>query len=202
MKYVILSGSHRPEGQSHKVSRYLAGRFAARERAPEIHLISLADNPLPFWDEGMWKKTDRWKEAWSPHSAKLDECDGLVVVAPEWGGMVPSGVKNFFLLCNGTQLAHKPGLIVTVSASRGGSYPVAELRMSSYKNSRLCYIPDHVIVHSVADMLNDEQPASDADARIRQRIDHAIGVFELYAGALGSIRSSDGLLSDEFKFGM
>ena len=202
MNYVILSGSHRPEGQSHKVSRYLAGRFAARQPASEIHLISLADNPLPFWDEGTWKQTDRWKEVWSAHSARLDASDGLVVVAPEWGGMAPAGVKNFFLLCNGKQLAHKPGLIVTVSASRGGSYPVAELRMSSYKNTRLCYIPDHLIVHSVGDVLNGETPASEADERIRRRIDQTLGVFELYAQALGPIRGSDQLLSDEFPYGM
>jgi len=29
---------------------------------------------------------------------------------------------------------------VTVSAMRGGSYPVRELRMSGYKNNRLCWI--------------------------------------------------------------
>ena len=42
-------------------------------------------------------------------------------------------------------MAHKPGLIVTVSAGLGGSYPVTELRISSHKNTRLCYIPDHVL---------------------------------------------------------
>jgi hypothetical protein len=38
-------------------------------------------------------------------------------------------------------------LIIAVSGGAGGgAYPVAELRMSSYKNSRICYLPEHLIV--------------------------------------------------------
>jgi len=56
--------------------------------------------------------------------------------------MAPAGLKNFFLYAGNTALAHKPAYLVGISASRGGSYPIAELRMSSYKNSYLCYIPN------------------------------------------------------------
>ena len=93
-------------------------------------------------------------EADCPRVAEFDE---LVVMSPEWSGMVPAGLKNFFLLCGADHLAHKPGLIVGVSASLGGSYPIAELRTSSYKNTRLCYIPDHVIVRNVGQMLKADR---------------------------------------------
>ena len=119
-------------------------------------LLSLADNPLPLWDEGAWGDDPRWTKLWSPIAAELDHSDGFVIVSPEWSGMVPAGLKNFFLLCGSELMAHKPGLIVTVSASLGGSYPVVELRTSSYKNTRLCYLPDHVIVRNVGRMLHGD----------------------------------------------
>ena len=40
-------------------------------------------------------------------------------MVPEWGGMVPSQVKNIFLLASNNEFAHKPGLIVTLSESLG-----------------------------------------------------------------------------------
>ena len=57
---------------------------------------------------------------------------------------------------NRFQLGHKPALIVTVSSADGGAYPVAELRMSSYKNNRICYLPEHVILRNVERILNDD----------------------------------------------
>jgi len=47
------------------------------------------------------------------------------------------------------ELGHKPALIVAVSSGDGGAYPVSELRMSSYKNNRLCYIPEQVALKSM-----------------------------------------------------
>ncbi len=46
-------------------------------------------------------------------------------------------------------------LIVAVSSGAGGAYPVAELRMSSYKNSRICYIPEQIIIRDVENVLNE-----------------------------------------------
>ncbi len=48
-------------------------------------------------------------------------------------------------------------MIVAVSSSSGGAYPIVELRASSDKNTRLCFIPDHVIVRSVGRMLKGDQ---------------------------------------------
>ena len=72
-----------------------------------------------------------------------------MVIAPEWHGQVPAGLKNFFLICGRAEVGHKPALITTVSSGDGGAYPVAELRMSSYKNNRICYIPEQLIIRNV-----------------------------------------------------
>ena len=88
--------------------------------------------------------------------------------------MVPSAVKNFFLLCSAQELGHKPGLIVSISSSRNGAYPVAELRMSSFKNNRLLYIPEHLILRDVEKMFNPGEPGLEDDIYYRQRLDYCL----------------------------
>jgi hypothetical protein len=111
-------------------------------------------------------------------------------------------LKNFFLLCDRQVLAHKPALIVTVSAGLGGSYPVAELRMSSYKNTRLCYVPDHVIVRNVGQVLHGETPGDEHDAALRRRIDYNARLLLEYAKALVAVRRSGLMDLDAYPFGM
>ncbi|MBI4239194.1 MAG: NAD(P)H-dependent oxidoreductase [Deltaproteobacteria bacterium] len=191
MKIAIISGSHRKEGQSAKVARYLQHVVTMQCASDTTYLFSLANNPLPLWDEGVWAQAAQWKTLWGPIAQELRSADAVVVVSPEWSGMVPAGLKNFFLFCTPQELGNKPGLIVTVSASRGGAYPVNELRTSSYKNCAFCYIPEHVIVRQVGDMLNDPTtPASPDDEYIRARLGYAVQMLRSYGEALRHVRES------------
>ena len=88
--------------------------------------------------------------------------------------MVPAALKNFFLLYR-AELVDKLGLIVSVSTGAGGAYPGAELRMSSYKNTHLWYIPEHVIVRGVRDLFNDfERSTSEAEQSLTASFLHAL----------------------------
>jgi hypothetical protein len=158
----------------------------------ETWLFSLAGNPLPFWDVSLRSESPAWKAALGPVHAQMNDSDGFVIVSPEWHGQVPSGLKNLFLLCGTDQMGHKPALIVTVSSGDGGAYPVAELRMSSYKNNRICYIPEQIIVRHVETVLNDDpaQNNADADAYFRDRIGYALGILREYALALRQVRAT------------
>jgi len=101
-------------------------------------------------------------------------------------------------------VGHKPAMIVAVSSADGGSYPVAELRMSSYKNNRILYIPEHVIVRNVESVLN-ENPADNnegADSYFRERISWSLDVLLAYAGALKPVRKSGITLNAKFGNGM
>lgn len=200
MKITIISGSHRENSQSEKVANYMATDLASLKA--EAQVISLAKNPLPLWDEGVWGDDPKWHAAWSPISKTLQESDGFVVVSPEWSGMVPAGLKNFLLLCGSREVGHKPALIVAVSSGIGGSYPVAELRMSSYKNTRLVYVPDHVIVREAEGILNGASPASDRDAELRKRIHYSLEMLVEYAKAFQQVRSSGKINLKEFPYGM
>lgn len=200
MKIGIISGSHRQNSQSLRIAQWIKDEIT--RLGLDTYLFSLSGNPLPLWDEGVWAGEPRWEAVWGPVSAELKSCDGVVVVSPEWGGMVPAGLKNFFLLCGKGELAHKPGMIVAVSSGVGGSYPVAELRESSYKNTRFCYIPDHVIVRSAEHMFVGDTPTSDHDRSIRERTAYSIRVLVEYAKALKQVRESGVLDYKSFPNGM
>lgn len=203
MKITIISGSHRPQGQSHKVAAFIQ-QTLLDGICDECTIFSLADNPLPLWDQGVWDGDEKWNELLTPIREELASSDAFVVISPEWHGQVPAGLKNFFLLFGKNELGHKPAMIVAVSSADGGAYPVAELRMSSYKNSRLCYIPEHVIVRHVEQVLNDDpgQNNLEADAYFRARIQWALGILREYAVALRHVRDSGAAKTEQFKNGM
>lgn len=200
MKFVIVSGSHRQNSQSDRVSNYIATQI--RAAGGDASVISLANNPLPLWDEGVWGDDPKWKELWGPISQELRAADGLVVVSPEWSGMVPPGLKNFFLLCSTADVGHKPALIVSISSGVGGSYPVTELRISSYKNTRIVYIPEHVILRNVEDILRDDTATGERDESARSRLGYALNVLKEYASALKGVRESGVIDHKSFPFGM
>ncbi len=192
MKISIISGSHRKQGQSLKVARYIETRLIELGLCDSTYLFSLSEHPLPLWDEGIWNNDPKWQARLSPIAEELTESDGFIVIAPEYHGMVPAGLKNFFLCFGRNQLAHKPALIVGVSSADGGAYPVAELRMSSYKNSRICYMPEQIIVRHVESVLNADPAENnqDTDAYFRDRIDWTLKQLQQYAIALQQVRQS------------
>lgn len=204
MKISIISGSHRHYSQSEKVARHIEASLKQHRLADETWLFSLAGNPLPLWDQDLSDGDPAWKERLEPISKHLHDSDAFVVVSPEWHGQVPAGLKNFFLLWGKGELAHKPALIVTVSSGDGGAYPVAELRMSSYKNNRICYIPEQIIVRNVEKVLNDDPAMNNegADQYFRDRIRYALTLLNEYAVALRQVRASGAGDRTVYKNGM
>ncbi|WOG26190.1 NAD(P)H-dependent oxidoreductase [Endozoicomonas sp. 8E] len=200
MNLTIISGSHRKESQSARIGHVLKLRAQALALFDQVDVLDLAENPLPLWDESIFSGNKEWKSLLAPWKARLNASDAIIVVSPEWNGMVPSGLKNFFLIFGAQQLGHKPGLITAVSAEQGGSYPVMELRSSSYKNCRLCYIPDHLIVRNVASVMTGED--AEADRHVQERMDYSLAVLKEYALALKGVRESGVIDYKTFRNGM
>ncbi len=188
-RIIVISGSHRKDSQSEKIANFIISRL--KPKGVDSELLSLGANPVPLWDEdGLKNPQSEFSRAWLPVSETLNTADGLVVVVPEWAGMVPSGLKNLLLLATRGELSHKPALIVSVSAGINGAYPVSELRMSGYKNSKICFIPEHVIVRNVAEVCNGVTPKNERDVSIRERMDFSLDLLVAYTRALKEVRFS------------
>ncbi len=203
MKITIISGSHRENSQSYKVAKHIQ-KTLENGICDKTWLLDLAGNPLPLWDQGVWEGEQKWIDLLTPIKEQLASSDAFVVIAPEYHGQVPAGLKNFFLLFSKNELGHKPAQIIGVSSADGGSYPVAELRMSSYKNNRICYIPDHLILRNIESILNDkaEDNNESADSYFCERIEWTLNILKEYAVALKNVRDSGVTETDKFNNGM
>ncbi|MBS1959169.1 MAG: NAD(P)H-dependent oxidoreductase [Bdellovibrionales bacterium] len=202
MKTHIVCGSHRANSQGMKVAKYVAAQI--EKKGGQASITDLHHNTLPLWDEGMWNDDPKWAPIWGPIEAKLKEADSLIFVTPEYDGMSPAAMKNFFLFIAGGEdtVAHKPALIIAVSASRGGSYPVFELRGSSYKNAKQVYIPEHVLVQEAQKILNDGPSSGPADDYIRKRIDYTLDLLAEYEKCLKPLRASGKINYKDYPNGM
>ena len=197
LNYVVISGSGRPQSESARVGEYIRQRLIDLQLSDDSNcsLIDLGTSPLPLWPEhndGLWHD----------YATRLQAADALIVITPEWHGMASPALKNLFVLASKAELAHKPALLVGVSSGLGGSYPISELRSSSFKNNRLCYIPEQIIVRQVNAMLHPDPVVDDNDLRLRPRIDYALGVLGHYAKALRTVRSAVDMNNPEFSNGM
>ncbi|GIZ12007.1 NADPH-dependent FMN reductase [Pseudomonas sp. NCCP-436] len=197
LNIALVAGSSRSNSQSGKVARFLRQRLIdlGHTTQEQSNVIDLGLAPLPLWpadDSGPWELFRQ----------QLAAADAVAIVAPEWNGMACPAVKNFFLYASKAELAHKPGLLVGVSSGIGGAYPISELRASGYKNCRLCYLPEHLIVRQVEKVLNGPQPADEADERIRARIDYTLDVLVRYAHALQPVRAAINFDNPAFANGM
>lgn len=180
---VVLSGSSRSDSQSLKVANYLRQRLLSLDLCDSSEVIDLATAHLPLWPE------DDPKNTWSVQQPILRQATALIVISPEWNGMACPALKNFFLYAGLKELGHKPALLVGVSAGQGGAYPVAELRASSYKNCRILYLPEQLIIRNVEAMMNSEASDDEDDGRIRARADWALRMLSQYEAAFRDIRA-------------
>ena len=192
LKIAIISGSNRRNSQSIRISNILFQKL--RFLNINVSLVNLEKENFPFWQDDYDDLISPHKKAFKKTSLLLKDAEGFIFVVPEWGGMVPSQVKNIFLLASNNELSHKPGLIVSLSESMGGAYPVAELRTFSYKNTKICWIPEHVIIRKVKDFFPD------TDDRLNSRIDYSCKMLVEYSKALKNVRNIADLKT--FKNGM
>ncbi len=201
LRFALISGSTRAQSQSGKVARFAADRLTHRFAAARVDVVDLADTPIEPWHEGLWKGESA-SPAWQATSATLAAADGFVIVAPEWNGMAPPALMNVFVMAQKGELAHKPGLLVAVSAAVGGAYVIAELRVSGAKNTQICYMPEHVIIRDVKNVLNEPDPVNETDERVRARLDYGLGLLDAYAAALRGVRASGRIDRKTFPNGM
>lgn len=204
MKISIISGSHRNPSQSEKIGKYIEALLSNEFSDVDPFLYSLADNPLPLWDQSIWESDESWIKRLAPLKEQFSSSDAFVIITPEWHGQVPSGLKNLFLMFSRFEFGHKPAFIVSVSSGSGGAYPVAELRMSSYKNNRLCYIPEQLIIRDVEKVFNAKEKDNDerSDSYYKERLNWSLNILLGYGKALKTMRNETEIHNDKFSNGM
>lgn len=193
MKIVVIACSTRPQSQSLKVAEYLRQRLESFET--EAGLVDLNAQRLPLYDDS---DLGAWEEVWRPMSEELEAAEGYVFVSPEWNGTTGPGLVNMLLYVD-NEMAHKPVMTVGVSAGRGGTYPLVDMRLMGYKNNHYVITPESLIVSRVKETLVDGQLT---DEKVRARADYALKILMEYATALTLVRHSGTVDLDTFPNGV
>jgi len=199
LNLTVISGSHRGNSESERIGAIITGKL--KTFGTNAKLLTLAGSPIPLWDQEELKDPEsNLSSSWNSWKTDLSASEGFVIISPEWGGMVPPALKNLFLLSSQQELGHKPALIVSVSATINGAYPIAELRSSSYKNNKICYLPEQIIIRGAADFLKtSDDPSAN---KLEERLNHSLHFLIEYAKAFRLIRESEVYRSGEYPFGM
>lgn len=185
----LVAGSNRPDSQSRRIADLCSAALLAGGHTT-TEIIDLHAHDLPLWDPDKRTQSARWEALWTPVSEALSRANGFVFVVPEWGGMAPPHVKNLLLLADQWELAHKPALLVGISGSVGGAYPISDLRGSGYKNNRILWIPDHVVLRHVGGFHWDDAGENSTLAMQQTRLRYGLSMLEAYADALNPIRET------------
>ena len=183
MKLLIISGSTQESGQSLKVARYLEAYL--KHSGIESSVVDAHALDLPLIGV---QKDSSWHKRWQPVEEQMAAANGVVIVSPEYNGGPSPAILNIMLYVS-DQLAHKPVLLVGVSAGRGGAYPLAALRQLGFKDPAYVVIPDGVIVSHVNKILNDhdferDEDLQDSDKEVRRHLAEASNMLLAYARAL------------------
>ncbi|MEZ8099088.1 NADPH-dependent FMN reductase [Vibrio bivalvicida] len=197
MNITIVSGSQRDNSQSLNVARYLESLSA--KHFETINVLDLHQLNLPLWNEGVWQQSEEWQQ-WTPIAEILKQSDAIVLITPEWHGMATPAIKNFLLLTTDEELAHKPVLLVSVSASVNGVYPISELRMTGSKNNHACFLPDHLMFRSIETLITQDHQLTDDD--MHQRSQYTLELLAHYAQALAPIHRDMVTVGKPFRYGM
>jgi NAD(P)H-dependent FMN reductase len=177
MKICIISGSTRDKPESLRIAKLMSENYSSSD--VEFTILDLSTKNIPFWHESIWDGNWEFATEWDHISRQLASSDAFIFVVPEWAGMAPPSVKNLFLLCSNYELFHKPSMIVGISSGQGGSYPIAELRMSSYKNTHALWIPDHVVIRDCEKFISFS--GIEDKTFLEKRIDYVFSVLLEYA---------------------
>lgn len=184
MKISIISASHRKNSQSNRVALILEKLLQEKFKNIKTFNFDLFKLNLPMWSEE--EIEENRKLLFDEFSSKLLKSDGFVFVIPEYGGMATPISKNFFLHCNKGELSHKPALLVSISSGNGGSYPISELRSSSYKNRHILWIPENIIIRNV-EHFNPRNHGSLIPEWLDKRIDYVLNLLIEYSKCLQPI---------------
>ena len=187
MKISIISASHRKKSQSKRISDLLHNNILNIDSSLEIFDLDLANVPLALWSPSQKSGEGVWGETWNSISDNLKKSEGFILVVPEYGGMATPAAKNIFLLCGNGEFTHKPGLIVSISSGNGGAYPVAELRMSSYKNTHIMWIPENIIIRNV-EGFNPGAHSKNIPEWLDNRINYVLELFLAYSSNMKPLR--------------
>lgn len=208
MNVLIISGSQRVQSNSAKLSQWVKAKLGDLQPDANVDIMDLSHHlelihHYSDLDAIPAHLLQRKEALLQP----IYDADAFVFVVPEWGGLPPPILLNTLLLCangsaGGLPLGHKPGFIVGVSESGGGSNPISVLKGHAAKNTHITWIPLHTIVPNVSEFLQQTEPLTNSRlSQVAPRLALGLECLMEYAEVLKPVRHKLVSLSQVHPFG-
>ncbi len=178
MNIVIISGSQRKNSSANAVAKAVTARAAASSDVANCRLVNLSKLSIPLWDEDLCKEIDHWLDDWYETHQLLANADAVIVVSPEWEEVT---LKNFFALCERSELTSLPGLVVRIASTCRGAFSAQELRLSNFVFNRLCLVLDHIVVATTDEVVKCKQDDYKLDGLSAERLDYGFKLLRCFA---------------------
>lgn len=152
MKIAIVSGSARPQRQSHKVALEIERRLKGKEGI-EPFLLDVREHPLPLL-EYIYSSHPSPTSAMHWWKEKIDQADAYIWVSPEHNSSFSGAIKNaldYFY----EEYGGKPMSIVTVSAGAMGGVNAANALQHVCLRLGGILLPNFMITPKVKSVFND-----------------------------------------------
>jgi NAD(P)H-dependent FMN reductase len=185
MRLVVISASNRAGSESLKVANWLVKH--ANNLGMVAETLDLFELGLPMYDDA---EHNELNQKVSDLKQQLAAADGFIFVSPEWNGMMSLTLPNMLHYVS-QELANKPVMLVGVSAGKGGTHPIGQMRLMGPKNRHYVISPENLIVSGVEQAFNDYEWSDDRpDIALKQRADYSLKILFEYMKALQNVRQS------------
>jgi len=194
-KTLIISFSLRKNSESTRIGKYLREVWGGNS-----DILNLVDYNIPFWNEDFKDNTIQWESLLNPVYEKLEAADSYIFVCPEYNGTPSPSYFNFMLFLK-EESFHKPVMFVSVSAGRGGAYPIASMKTFGNKNPNFLVIPEYIIIRDANNVLQDKLELNHNDSFLKDKIQYSLDILEIYGKNCRDIRAQI-VPNSKFKNGM
>ncbi len=156
-KINILSATDRPGSMALKVSKHVQSKFD--EENVETEVISLSDFPIMDVAGGKYGKNI---DSVTAFNARVLDCDGLVMVIPEYNGSFPGILKLFIDYLPFPEAFNKLPIafIGEAAGAFGALRSVEQLQLiANYRNAYL--FPERVFMQRIKSIFSEEEGIKD-----------------------------------------
>jgi len=161
----ILSGTNRPGANTRKVAGQVLELY--QSLGAEAALLDLAGLPPEIFDPASYEETP---PSFQPFADAVVNCDGLVIVCPEYNGGFPGVLKYFIdMLPFPESFEGRPVCFIGLAAGMWGAIrPLEQLQaLWMYRTAHL--FPGRVFLPGIRKLLNEEGRLTDESTLKRLR---------------------------------
>jgi chromate reductase, NAD(P)H dehydrogenase (quinone) len=147
----VIAGTNRPNSRTRQVAAYVESEF--KKHTKNVEVIDLA--AMPFHELTGQHYSGETPTIFKNAIEKINNCDGLLIVSPEYNGSMPGALKYFIDFWSYPKsFEYRPVAFVGLGFRFGGLRPIEHLQqIFGYRNAFV--FPERIFIMQISEALKD-----------------------------------------------